>query len=119
MSTMRFADEVVPRADIDEMPARRTKPEAKALRMATQLLDAMAADWKPGQYHDTYAEELRARIEARDAGEEVVDEAPAEASDEKVVDLMAALEASVAKARSGRRRAKPTAKRSAGRRDAG
>ena len=58
MSTMRFADEVVPRDDIDGMP-KRAKPEAKALRMATQLLDALAADWEPKRYHDTYTEELR------------------------------------------------------------
>ncbi len=65
MSTMRFADEVVPRTEIDEMPARRAKPDAKALKMASQLLDAMSTDWKPSRYHDTYTEELRSRIEAR------------------------------------------------------
>jgi DNA end-binding protein Ku len=106
MSTMRFADEVVPRGDIDDMPARRTKPDAKALNMASQLLDAMATDWKPSRYHDTYTEELRSRIEARDKGKEIVDEAPAEPSSGKVVDLMAALEESVAKAKRGGRRSK-------------
>ena len=47
MSTMRFADEVVPRADIDGLPSRRAKPDAKALKMATQLIDSLAADWDP------------------------------------------------------------------------
>ena len=111
MSTMRFADEVVPRKDIDDMPARRTKPDAKTLRMATQLLDAMAGDWKPKRYHDTYTEELRARIRSRGRGDEVVKEAPAEAPTDKVVDLMAALEESVAKARkAGGRRRRPRKK---------
>ena len=59
MSTMRFADEVVPRKDIEEVPSRRSKPEPKALQMATQLIDAMTTDWKPERYHDTYEEELR------------------------------------------------------------
>ncbi len=104
MSTMRFADEIVPRADIDDMPARRAKPDAKTLKMATQLLDAMAADWKPQRYHDTYTEELKSRIEARDQGKEIVEPEPAAPSDGKVVDLMAALEESVAKARRGGRR---------------
>jgi DNA end-binding protein Ku len=116
MSTMRFADEVVPRGDIEEMPARRSKPDAKALKMAAQLLDAMAADWKPTRYHDTYTEELRGRIEARDSGEEVVAEEPAEPTSGKVVDLMAALEESVAKAKqggSGRRATRSKAKKSA------
>jgi DNA end-binding protein Ku len=104
MSTMRFADEVVPRQDIEDMPARRAKPEAKALRMATQLLDAMASDWKPERYHDTYTEELRSRIKAREQGKDIVDEAPAEEPSGKVVDLMAALEESVAAAKKGGRR---------------
>ena len=112
MSTMRFADEVVPRAEIDDMP-KRAKPEAKALKMASQLLDAMATDWKPSRYHDTYTEELKARIDARGKGKEIVEEEPPEPTGGKVVDLMAALEESVAKAKGGRRRAKPRAKRSA------
>jgi len=112
MSTMRFADEVVPRAEIEDMP-KRAKPEAKALKMASQLLDAMATDWKPSRYHDTYTEELKSRIDARNKGRTIVEEEPPEPTGGKVVDLMAALEESVAKAKSGRRRPKPRAKRSA------
>src|SRR3546814_10592093 len=57
MSTMRFADEVVPRKDIDEIPNRRTKPDAKSLKLATQIVDSLAADCKPDQYEDTYRSE--------------------------------------------------------------
>src|SRR3954449_5289482 len=57
MSTMRFADEVVPRQDIEDLP-KTTKPEAKALRMATQIVDGLTSDWDPAAYHDTYTEEL-------------------------------------------------------------
>ena len=81
--------------------------------MASQLLEAMAADWKPSRYHDTYTEELKARIDARDKGRKIVEEEPPEPTGGKVVDLMAALEESVAKAKGGRRRSKPRAKRSA------
>jgi|SRR5215216_4589172 len=101
MSTMRFADEVVPRKEVEGLPSRRSKPEAKALKMATQLLDAMASDWKPEQYHDTYTDELRERIEARERGEEVVEAPVEEEAGGKVVDLMAALEESVAAAKKG------------------
>jgi DNA end-binding protein Ku len=104
MSTMRFADEIVPRSEIEGMPARRSKPDAKALKMATQLLDAMASDWKPTRYHDTYTEELRSRIKARDKGKVIVDDEPTEQPTGKVVDLMEALEASVAKTRKRSRR---------------
>jgi DNA end-binding protein Ku len=113
MSTMRFADEVVPRRDIDELPSRRSKPAAKELRMALQLLDALASDWEPKQYKDTYVEELRDRIEAKEAGEEVVVEEPA-AKGADVIDLSEALQRSLDTA--GRRkpkRSRPKARKSA------
>jgi DNA end-binding protein Ku len=108
MSTMRFADEVVPRIDVDGVPDRRSKPEAKALALATQIVDSLEADWHPETYHDTYAEELRSRIEAKHAGKEVVDEAPSR-TEAEVLDLMAALEQSVESARRGgaKRKARP------------
>jgi DNA end-binding protein Ku len=109
MSTMRFADEVVPRADVDGVPTRRSKPEPKALKLALQIVDSLAADWKPEQYHDTFAEELRSRIEAKDKGKDVVEEdAGTTETSADVVDLMSALEASVNK-----NKAKRTAKRTA------
>ena len=37
--------------------------------MATQLIDGLAAEWNPDQYHDTYVEELRKRIKAKEAGQ--------------------------------------------------
>jgi DNA end-binding protein Ku len=94
MSTMRFADEVVSRSDLDEVPDRRAKPDAKMMRMATELVDSLAGDWDPGKYRDTYTDELRQRIEAKEAGEEITTEPEREAGP-KVVDLMEALEASV------------------------
>jgi len=104
MSTMRFADEVVPRSEIDELPSRRTKPEAKSLRMATQLLDAMSSDWDPRRYHDTFTEELRARIEAKDKGKEIVEDTEPSEDRGKVVDLMAALQESVEASKASRSR---------------
>lgn len=101
MSTMRFADEVVAKADIDELPSRRSKPDAKALKLATQIVDSLASEWDPERYHDAYTEQLRDIIERRDAGEDVVvEEAPAQTA--KVLDLMAALEASVDAAKKAR-----------------
>jgi DNA end-binding protein Ku len=114
MSTMRFADEVVPRAEVDGIPGRRAKPDAKALKLATQIVDSLASDWKPEQYHDTYAEELRARIKAKDKGKDVVEAPQEEAQKGDVLDLMAALEASVEreKAKGTGRRKSPTKKTS-------
>jgi DNA end-binding protein Ku len=110
MSTMRFADEVVPRSEIDELP-RRAKPEAKNLKMATQLLDAMSTDWDPARYHDTFTEELHERIKAKDKGKEVVEESEPAEPQGKVVDLMAALEQSVSAAKGGRSRSRSSRSR--------
>jgi DNA end-binding protein Ku len=109
MSTMRFADEVVHRKDVEGVPDRRTKPDEKMLGMATQLIDSLTTDWHPERYHDTYTEELRSRIEAKEKGEEITTEPGAEQTHE-VVDLMQALEDSVKEARSGRRRASKPSK---------
>jgi DNA end-binding protein Ku len=102
MSTMRFADEVVDRKDVEGVPKRRSKPEAKALKLATQIVDSLAADWKPEQYHDTFTEDLKDRIEAKSKGKDVVEEEPVERGAD-VVDLMEALEASVKAAKGGGR----------------
>ena len=92
MSTMRFADEVVPRSDIEGLP-RRAKADPKALKMAKQIIEGLASEWDPKQYRDTYTDALRKRIAAKNSGKEVVeaDEEPKA----RVLDLMAALEASV------------------------
>ena len=89
---------------VDGVPNRASKPEAAALKMAMQLVDGLAADWDPAKYRDTYVEELRKRIKAKQAGKELVEETAAAESDGKVLDLMAALEASVqaSKAKTGR-----------------
>jgi DNA end-binding protein Ku len=107
MSTMRFADEVVPRSDVDGVPDRRTKPDPKMLRMANQLVDSLTTDWDPRRYHDTFTEELRERIQAKRAGRKLEIE-PDEGAEPKVIDLMQALEDSVKGARADRRgRRKP------------
>ena len=100
MSTMRFADEVVPQAEVDDLPGKGAKPEPRELKLASQIIGSLATDWDPQRYHDTYTEELKELIEAKAKGKKIVveEEAPAEAT---VVDLMQALEASLEAARKG------------------
>lgn len=114
MSTMRFADEIVPRSGIDGLP-RRTQPEPKTLRMAKQILDGLSAEWDPKQYHDTYTDALRKRIARKQSGKELVEaERPQQVA--RVVDLMEALQASVEGAKGRRSSQRPrhkTARKSA------
>ena len=100
MSTMWFADEVVPKSDIDGLP-RRTKVAPKEMKLANQIIDALAADWDPKQYKDTYTDTLRDLIDRKAKGEEISieEEAPEGA---KVHDLMEALEKSLEAARKGK-----------------
>lgn len=109
MSTMRFADEVVDRSSIDEIPSRRTKPPPKQLRLATQIIESLASGWDPKRYHDTYTEELQDLIERRAKGEEITAEPGTEAEEgAQVIDLMEALEASLGKKSSARRQSRTT-----------
>ena len=94
MSTLRFADEVVPRSEVEDIPDQPAEPDPKLLAMATQIIDSLTTDWDASRYRDTFTDELRERIKAKGAGEEIT--APGEAAEPKVVDLMQALEASVA-----------------------
>jgi len=102
LSTMRFADEVVPQSQIDALPGKgaTTKPDTKELKLASQIIESLSTDWDPKRYHDTYTEELESLSEAKAKGKEIVieEDAPAESN---VLDLMAALEASLGTARQG------------------
>ena len=96
METMIFADEVVPKEDLDGLPeAEELKVSDREVKMAQQLIDSLATEFEPERYKDEYREKVLELIEAKAAGEEiaVAPEAPAPA---KVPDLMAALEASLA-----------------------
>jgi DNA end-binding protein Ku len=71
------------------------------LAMAGSLIETLSGDFDPTQYKDTYREALQAVIEAKVEGREVVqpEEQPTSGT---VVDLMAALRASVEAAKKGR-----------------
>ena len=72
------------------------------LAMAESLIESMSADFDPEQYHDQYREALEQVIEAKVEGREVVETPVEQEETGSVVDLMAALRASVAAAKKGR-----------------
>ena len=88
-----------------DFPILDKKVEIKPaeLKMAGQVVEAMAEDFNPDRYHDNYQEQLQELIDAKLEGGEAftAEEKPKELDEtEDVSDLLAKLEASV-KARSG------------------
>jgi DNA end-binding protein Ku len=100
LETMLWADEVR-EPDFDFLDSK-VAAKAAELKMAELLIDSLSTDFDPGEYHDQYREELQEVIEAKLAGREVVaPPAPAEGG-AQVIDLMAALKASVEAAKHDR-----------------
>lgn len=70
--------------------------------MAGSLIETLSGDFDPSQYKDSYREALQEVIEAKIAGHEVKQPEQAQPTAGSVVDLMAALRASVEAAKAGR-----------------
>lgn len=102
MATMRFADEIVPRDQLEGLPGADQAAAERELAMARQLVQSLSAPFEPAKYTDSYREALLAMIERKAEGHEITEQPEAPAAP-KAVDLMAALEASLAaaKARKG------------------
>ena len=103
---MLYADELVDPAeipglaDLDEVEVKDAEKT-----MAAQLVESLAADFDPSNYEDTYRHKVMELIQAKSEGDitkvEAVDSGPTA----EIVDLMAALEASVAAAKAKRENA--------------
>ncbi len=102
MSTLAYADEVVDPATIEDLDGLdEIEVTKKEIAMAESLVDSLTAAFEPDKYRDEYREQVRELIDMKADGQEfTLPDAPAEQP--KVVDLMAALEASVAKAKEAR-----------------
>ena len=106
LSTMVYADEINPVEGIEGLDkVSDIEVTAAEITMAEQLISALEADYEPEKYTDGYRERVLELIQKKSDGEEILiaDETAPEASSE-VVDLMAALEASVAAAKEARGR---------------
>ena len=101
LSTMLFSDEVIDSGDLEVPTADETRPSSRELAMAQQLVESLSAEFDPSKYRDTYREQVLDLIEKKAEGQEIA-AAPEPAAPAPVVDLMAALEASLAAARAGK-----------------
>ena len=104
MSLLAYADEVVDQSEISELQGLDdVDVSAKEITMAESLVESLSADFEPGKYHDEYREQVMALIRMKADGEEF--EMPEVAAEKpKVIDIMAALEASVKAAKDARSR---------------
>jgi DNA end-binding protein Ku len=104
LQTMRWPDEVR-RADFEVLDTEVAMKDSE-LAMADLLVESLARDFDPGEYTDEYREALLAVIDGKVATGQAVAPAGAvagePASEGAVIDLMAALRASVERSRAAR-----------------
>jgi DNA end-binding protein Ku len=111
LTTMRFADEVVPTDELEEvLPAKAPAVAKREREMAEQLIDSLSTDFDPSSYRDEYREELLGLIERKAEGKEIVTPQTEAPQATKAPDLMAALEESIAAVKGkGEAKKKPAA----------
>jgi len=94
MEQLRYADEVRSMAEVPIPKAEVKKPE---LALAVQLLDqASSESFDPKKYEDTVRKRILEQIQRKVDGQEIIEE-PTEAPKTQILDLMAALKASLGK----------------------
>src|SRR5450432_864306 len=92
LHTMYYAEEV---KKVEGFGAPDVELKDAEIKIAHQLIDALAADWDPEKYHDDFQENLKKMIETKLEGGTVTEvEKPKKLA--PVVDLMAALKQSLA-----------------------
>ncbi|WP_274361854.1 Ku protein [Paenibacillus thermotolerans] len=92
METIFYPDEIRPAAQVPNLQATANVND-KELTMAKMLIEQLSVPFEPDKYHDEYREELMGAIEKKIAGEEI--EVAPEPRKNNVIDLMAALQASL------------------------
>lgn len=91
LHTMYFEDEL--HREKENAPAKTAKTDKKELDLAKQLIEALAAPFKPEMFHDEYRGSVEELIEAKRKGRKITSiQQPKKAP---VIDLMAALQKSL------------------------
>jgi DNA end-binding protein Ku len=92
LHTMYYAEEV---REVESFGAPDVEIKEAEIKVAHQLIEALADEWDPEKYHDTFQENLKKLIETKlEGGEVQAVEQPKKMA--PVVDLMAALKESLA-----------------------
>jgi len=96
LETLYLAEDVYSQAEIAEA-VEDTKVKKNELDLARQVISSLAGEFEPTELASEYRRDLRALLEAKMRGEEIVAPEPVEVA--PVIDLMEALKASVAAAK--------------------
>jgi len=105
LSMMVYADELNAASDIGEFDdVAAVEVDQRELAMAESLIASLSEAFEPESYHDTYRDKVLDLVERKSSGEVVRADVTAAPSADAVVDLMAALEASVRAAKASRSR---------------
>ena len=95
LHTMYYAEEV---RQVEGFGAPDVEIKDAEIKVAHQLIEALAGDWDPEKYHDTFQENLKKLIETKlEGGEVQAVEPPKKLA--PVIDLMAALKQSLENAK--------------------
>jgi DNA end-binding protein Ku len=125
LTMLRYADEVTEVPEVTGLD--NVKVPARELKLATDLIEALASEWEPEKYTDDFQKNLQDVIKRKLKGETVVIEEGEEPMRAEVIDLAERLRASLkaaggakkaksakaAKAKSPKRTGKPTRKHAA------
>jgi DNA end-binding protein Ku len=103
MYTLHHAAEIRTIDQIEELREVRGKANAAEMKLARQVIESIEGDLNLSDYKDEYQEGLRAIIDAKVAGEEIVEPDEVEAPP-KVVDLMEALRKSLDQVSTGKKK---------------
>ncbi len=103
LQTLLWPDEVRDSARLDNLD-QVSEPKKAEVAMARMLVDSMAGDFEPEGHVDDFKEALEALVQSKIEGGDVTEapESEEEAESGEVVDLLAALQRSVDRAKKGR-----------------
>src|ERR1700686_5076035 len=111
LHTMYYAEEV---RSVEDFGAPDVELKDAEVKVAHQLIEALAAEWDPEKYHDSFQENLKKLIETKLEGGTVAEvEKPKKLA--PVVDLMAALKQSLADMEGKKKPAAPAREAASGR----
>jgi len=95
LHTMYYQDEV---RQVEGFGKSTIEPKPAEVKVAEQLVQALAGEWEPEKYHDSFQEQVKKLIEAHLEGKDIPEvEKPRKPT--PVVDLMSALKASLEQTR--------------------